>query len=53
MNIARTLRRIEVDLTAAVAEADIDRDAIAIAARRIGAQAEMLELGLDRVEASA
>lgn len=50
MSIARTLRRIEGDLTALLAEPTIDRDAITLAARRIGAQAEMIELGLDQVE---
>ena len=37
------LRRIEADLLAAVSEDEIDRDAIRLAARRIGAQAEMQE----------
>lgn len=47
MSIARTLDRIAADLRAAIAEDDIDRDAIALAATRIAAQAEMLEKGLD------
>lgn len=47
MTIPRTLNRIAADLRAAVSEADIDRDAIALAATRIEMQAEMLEKGLD------
>jgi hypothetical protein len=41
--IARALRRIEADLLAALAEPEIDRDVVVLAARRIAMQAEMIE----------
>jgi hypothetical protein len=47
MTIATTLRKIQSDLTAALSESEPDTGAIELAARRIGAQAEMLEKGID------
>lgn len=45
---ARALRRIEADMTALVLEpATATPEAIALLARRIGAQAEMLEQGIE------
>jgi hypothetical protein len=46
MTIAKTLDRISADLKAAVAEDEIDREAINLAARRLAAQAEMVSEGL-------
>lgn len=50
--IARALRKIEAALNEAVAEAakhgePIDADIITREARRVGAQAEMVELGIE------
>lgn len=46
MNTAKTLRTIEADLLASIEEPVPDIEAIKIAARRIGAQAEMIEEGI-------
>lgn len=48
--IASTLRKIANELRTEAEEPEIDRDAVYIAARRILAQAEMLEEGLDTPE---
>lgn len=53
MTIAKNLRTVEEDLRKALAEPELDREVVMLAVRRIGAQAEMIELGLDRVEVSA
>ena len=45
--VERALRRIEADLDRISSEEPIDAEAVRIAARRIGAQAEMLERGLE------
>lgn len=46
--IAGSLRKIERDLLALIEDDDpLDREAVRIAARRIGAQAEMLERGIE------
>ena len=50
MTIAPALRKIERALLDIVAEPTLDRDAILIAAKRIGAQAEMIELDIDKIE---
>lgn len=53
MTVAPALRQIETDLRAALANPDgLDAEVVEIAARRIGAQAEMIDLGLDGVEPS-
>jgi hypothetical protein len=45
--MAASLRKIERDLTALASDPDpISHEAVKIAARRIGAQAEMIERGL-------
>jgi hypothetical protein len=49
MTIAPALRKIEADIRKALAEPELDREAIELAARHIGTQAEMVELGLDTV----
>lgn len=43
---ARALRQVQADLIAMIADENITVDGIQLAAVRIGAQAEMLELGL-------
>lgn len=48
MNIAASLRKIEKDLKELASEEPIDVEQVKIAAVRIGAQAEMIEKGLDR-----
>lgn len=50
MNIPANLRKIADDLGRAVREEEIDRSAIDLAAIRIGTQAELLEMGLDKLE---
>lgn len=45
--IADTLRKIAAELRIEAEEPTIDRDAVQLAARRLIAQAEMLEEGLD------
>lgn len=42
----KTLRKIAEDLRKAVAEEDIDRDEIQLAARRLDMQAEMIDEGI-------
>jgi len=45
--VERALRKIERDLARLADDPDpVDRDALRMAARRIGAQAEMLEQGI-------
>lgn len=45
--MAKILRRIEADLVKLASDPDpIAHDAVGIAARRIGAQAEMIEQGI-------
>jgi len=44
---AAVLSKIAADLRAAVSEDDVDRDAIALAARRLDARAEWVGKGLD------
>ena len=53
MSVAPALRRIEADLTALLAEPELDREAVALAARRIAMQAEMVEIGIDALEPRA
>lgn len=45
--ISDTLRRLANDLRTEAAEPEIDRDALYLTARRLDAQAEMLDQGLD------
>ena len=42
--VSKSLRKIEADLKRIASEEEINRDEILLAARRINAQAEMLEL---------
>lgn len=48
MTIAPALRKIQAEIAAMLAEPDeIDRDKLGTVARRIGAQAEMIEEGVE------
>ena len=53
MTIAPALRKIEEDLRKALAEPELDREVVELAVHRIGAQAEMVELDIDRLEATS
>lgn len=53
MSVAAALRQVEADLRAALANPDgMDVETIELAVRRIGTQAELIELGIDKVEPS-
>lgn len=47
MSVSSNLRKIAAELRKAVAEEQVDREAIVLACRRIDMQAEMIEEGLD------
>lgn len=47
MSIPRTLRTIAAELRTEAEEPEINRDTLYVAVKRIEAQAEMLELGLE------
>lgn len=52
MTVAPALRKIEAELRTTLANPDgIDAEVVAIAARQIAAQAEMVELEIDKSEA--